>query len=284
MESLSPISLWVAYENQRVHALRFGSGKRLLIIFHGFADRAELFLKFEEVLTADFDIVAVDLPYHGATEWAKDTFNPQDILAIVADILAQTGYSRYNLMAHSMGGFVALKLYTLAAAQIDALILLAPGGIYKALPFNKYVFNLSARRFLRYTMGSKLMPNIMRVSYKMRLLHRSFYEFIELHFANERRRQRLFNSWLSLYYFDLDLPAIQKIILENKTGLVFFYGSKDKITPVRYAEAFIRPLPNAQIHLVEDNHFFIRSPLKEALGDWLAADGLANLRPPNIEK
>jgi pimeloyl-ACP methyl ester carboxylesterase len=284
MQDFPPTSLWVEYEGQRVHALRFGQGKRLLIIFHGFADRAELFLKFEEILTADFDIIAVDLPFHGATEWAKDVFKPQDILAIVADILLQTGYTRYNLMAHSMGGFVALTLYTLAASQIDALILLAPGGIYKALPFNKYVFNLPARRFLRFTMGSKLMPNIMRASYKMRLLHRSFYEFIELHFANERRRQRLFNSWLSLYYFNLDLPTIQKLIFENKTGVVFFYGTKDKITPVRYAEAFIKPLPNAEIHLVEDNHFFIRSPLKEALGHWLAAGGYANLIAPILEK
>ena len=264
-----PQSIWIAYKTQRIHALRFGRGKRLLIIFHGFADRAELFLKFEAELSPYFDVVAVDMPYHGRTEWAPKVFKPHHVTAVVEGILQETGYQRFSLMAHSMGGFVALKTYSLLPHLVDALIMLAPGGIYKALPFNPYLFNGPVRRFFRFTMGSRLMPSVLRASRKLRLLHRSFYEFIDQHFANERRRHRLFNSWVSLYYFDLDLPRIQALLVEYQTDITFFYGTQDKITPVKYAQDFCEAVPQAEIQLVEDNHFFIRSPLKEALGGWL---------------
>jgi pimeloyl-ACP methyl ester carboxylesterase len=262
-------SIWIDYKAQRFHALRFGTGTRLLIIFHGFAGRAAFFEHFVDILSPHFDVVAVDLPYHGDTIWAPATFKPHHIEQLVAGILAQTGHEKFSLMAHSMGGFIALKTYQLMPQKVEELILLAPGGIYKALSFNRFLFHAHTRRFLRFSLGSRFVPRIIHAGYKMRLLHRSFYEFMYSQFESESRRDRLFNSWVSLYYFDFEHEAIQAILREYQTPICFFYGTKDKITPVKYAEIFCQAVPQAKIIQVEDNHFFIRSPLKEVLSDWL---------------
>jgi pimeloyl-ACP methyl ester carboxylesterase len=262
-------SIWIDYKAQKFHALRFGTGSRLLIIFHGFAGRAEFFTHFADILSPHFDVVAVDLPYHGDTIWTPPTFKPHHIEQLLAGILSQTGHEKFSLMAHSMGGFVALKVYQLMPQKVEELILLAPGGIYKALPFNPYLFHAHTRRFLRLSFGSRFMPRIIQAGYKMRLLHRSFYEFIHPQFENENRRNRLFNSWVSLYYFHIQHEQIQALLHQYQTPICFFYGTKDKITPVKYAQIFCHDVPQAQIIMVEDNHFFIRSPLKEILSDWL---------------
>ena len=253
----------------KIHYIRFGKGVRLLIIFHGFADRAQLFLNLSPALSDHFDIVAIDTPYHGASEWEKDTFEPEDIQFLIQNILAVKGHEKFSLMAHSMGGFIAFTMYKLMPQLVEEMIMLAPGGIYKALPFNAYLFPRPIRRFLRFTMGSKLMLKLMTLAYKTKFLHRSFYDFIVKHLENKRRKERLFNSWVSLSAFDLSHTQLRKKINQYQTPLCFFYGTKDKITPVKYAQKFIKNIPSAQIKMVEADHFFIKSPLKEALGQWL---------------
>ncbi len=265
----SPNSLWITINEQKIHTLRLGEGKKLLIIFHGFAGRAEHFLELCPSLEAYFDIILVDLPFHGRSEWDKDHFRPADIRNLIFEILQMTGYQRFSLMAHSMGGFIAFKIYEKMASLVENMIMLAPGGIYRALPFNPILFNSPVRRFFRYAMSSNLVPKVMRISMKMKLLHKSFYEFINQHFATEERRKRIFNSWVSLYYFNLNLNKIEKLLQQNDTLLCFFYGTKDKITPVRYARDFAKNLPNSQIIMVEgENHFFLRKPLAEKLAEW----------------
>jgi pimeloyl-ACP methyl ester carboxylesterase len=266
------MDFWIPYKEERLHAFRFGTGKRLLIIFHGFADRGELFLPFEPALSDYYEVIAVDLPYHGASEWARDVFKPAHIQAIINYILTETGYSKYSLMAHSMGGFICLKLLEIEPERIEGLILLAPGGIYKALPFNMILFNPPVRRFLRWGGKGNLVPRVMRLAYKMRLLHKSFADFILTHFEKAHRRARIFNSWVSLGYFHPDLLKVHANLKTFQIPLVFFYGDKDKITPVSAARKFAEGLEKVEIQLVPDqNHFFINSILVQRLADWLKA-------------
>ena len=268
---VEPVSLWIDYRENKIHALRFGQGKRLLIVFHGFADRASLFLKLRPALEPYYDVVAIDLPYHGNSDWQRPMFKPRHTHAFIQHILQLTGYESCSLMGHSMGGFVVLRTYEYMPTQVEQLILLAPGGIHKPLAFNATIFNSPVRRFFRWTMGSSLMPRIVKASYKMKLIHRSFWDFVKLHFENDRRRLRLFNSWVSLYYFDLNLKKIQGLIREHQTQVEFFYGTKDKITPAHYAHEFAEGLPTAHVTMLEgENHFFINEALCDALAVWLA--------------
>ncbi len=263
-------SLFFEDKNARFHCLRFGDAARpLLIIFHGFADKADLFLNLESAIGEHFDVIAVDLPYHGRTEWHRRGYKPRHIIRLVEQICAYVGKEGFSLMAHSMGGFIALKLYTLLPQRVEGLILLAPGGVYKALPFNRWLFARPIRRFLQATVGLGLIQRIIRGAAKMRLLHRSFSEFVQQHFEKKHRQERMFNSWSSLYYFNVQHERIHRRLLRYGTPICFFYGTKDKITPVSAAQKMMQGIPQAEIHTVEDTHFFIREPLNSALAAWL---------------
>lgn len=265
-------SLFFDYKGNQLHCLRFGDRARpLLIVFHGFADRAELFLNLAPALVAHFDVVAVDLPYHGRTQWQRRKYKPRHILWLVEQICAHTQKERFSLMAHSMGGFIALKLYTLLPARVDRLILLAPGGVYRALPFNRWLFPRAVRRFLQATVGLGIIQRVIRAAARMRLVHRSFAEFVEQHFEKQHRRARMFNSWASLSFFHVEHERIRRRLLRYGTPICFFYGTKDKITPVRAAYEMMKDIPQAEIQTIDDNHFFIRRPLADALAAWLNA-------------
>lgn len=113
-------------------ALRFGcrSGPRVLAL-HGWLDNAASFVPLAAQLDG-FDLVALDLPGHGASahrppggdyafaDWIHDALDALDAL----------GWERAHLLGHSMGGAVAALVAAATPARVDRLILIeSPGPI-----------------------------------------------------------------------------------------------------------------------------------------------------------
>ncbi len=67
-------SIYLHGPHGRIHTYRFGAGPELLIAIHGFSDRARMFTVLEPALAGKYTVVAIDLPFHGQTEWQKNTF------------------------------------------------------------------------------------------------------------------------------------------------------------------------------------------------------------------
>jgi len=80
-------SIYIDHPKGKVHALRFGKGPGLLIALHGFGDRARMFAVLAEALSAEYTTIAIDLPFHGQTEWREKTFTKADLLEIVSATL-----------------------------------------------------------------------------------------------------------------------------------------------------------------------------------------------------
>lgn len=113
-----------------IAALRGGSpdGPRLLCL-HGWLDNAASFLPLAPHL-AGFDLVALDLPGHGASghrapgydyvfvDWVHDVLDAMDAL----------GWDRADLLGHSMGGAIASALATAAPERVRRLVLVEALG------------------------------------------------------------------------------------------------------------------------------------------------------------
>ncbi|MBL7798722.1 MAG: hypothetical protein JNJ90_19650, partial [Saprospiraceae bacterium] len=80
-------SFFLELNGANIHCLRFGEGPQLLVALHGFGDRARLFAILEEALSERYTVVAIDLPFHGQTEWPNRTFSKADLLAVVRQIM-----------------------------------------------------------------------------------------------------------------------------------------------------------------------------------------------------
>jgi pimeloyl-ACP methyl ester carboxylesterase len=83
-------------------------------------------------LAKDHDVVAVDLPGHGASP--PSSFTPPDWADEVADLLDRQGLGRVAMLGHSAGGWTALELAK--EGRATTVLALTPAGLWrKRSPF-----------------------------------------------------------------------------------------------------------------------------------------------------
>jgi pimeloyl-ACP methyl ester carboxylesterase len=107
-------------------ALRFGDpdGPKLLAL-HGWLDNAASFVPLAASLE-DFDVVALDLPGHGASAHRAAGYDYVyvDWLHDVLDALDALGWERAHLLGHSMGATLASTLAAAAPERVAKLALI----------------------------------------------------------------------------------------------------------------------------------------------------------------
>ena len=253
--------------NSGLYYRRFGYGNKVLLAIHGFGDRSEMFLKLKEVLEEEYTVIAIDLPFHGQTNWQEKEFYPIDIEKAVVDILREENIEdKITVMGHSMGARIILGFSDQLFDRIETCILLAPAGFQGAKSDSKFLFPKFFRKLLKtITSNSKLIVKIFKFGKQLGIINNGTYKFLELQTVIPERRNRLFDCWISLYNFPINLNKFKSYILHKNIRLVFYYGTTDYITPVKYARRFIKELPDSNIIMVEDGHYLVREKLAEVL-------------------
>lgn len=111
-------------------ALRGGTpgGPRLLCL-HGWLDNAASFLPLAPHL-AQFDLVALDLPGHGASAHRAPGYDYAfaDWVHDVLDAMDALGWPQADLLGHSMGGAIAAAVAAAAPARVRRLALVEALG------------------------------------------------------------------------------------------------------------------------------------------------------------
>src|SRR6267142_2769 len=125
---------FIAFRSSSFHYSFWGSGERILFAFHGYGESAATFEFLAETLGRDFTIIALDMPFHGQTEWKEEGlfFDPQDLLSVMEGIAAGLPGREEGwwLLGYSMGGRIALQVLELVPARVRRLVMLAPDGLF----------------------------------------------------------------------------------------------------------------------------------------------------------
>lgn len=125
-ESAGQQSVQVA--GSQINYLRKGSGSPLLFI-HGFGGDASGWAFVQEALAVEFDTVALDLPGHGASSKSVVEGSLAAQAHIVAQFIEALATGPVNILAHSMGGGIALALASVRPDLVRGMVLLAPMGL-----------------------------------------------------------------------------------------------------------------------------------------------------------
>src|SRR5262245_46887284 len=114
------------YKNSEIGYHVFGHGSTPIVCFHGYGEDGESFLFLEKYLGDQFSLIALDLPFHGITNWREKVFSQDDLLAVIKELLVVNGFSCGNsnvtLLAFSLGGRIALNVYELMPSSIIRII------------------------------------------------------------------------------------------------------------------------------------------------------------------
>ncbi len=152
-------------ERGPIVGLRSGDrdGPKLLAL-HGWLDNAASFVPLMPHLAA-FDLVALDLPGHGASGHRRPGYDYVfvDWIHDVLDVLDALGWPRASLLGHSMGGAIATVVAASAPARIDKLALIEALGPLPGTPEDagqKLQQAVAARRALAGARTPRVIPDI----------------------------------------------------------------------------------------------------------------------------
>ena len=264
---------FLEFQNSKVAFHKFGGGERLLIAFHGYGDQALIFLALEPALKKDYTLYAIDLPYHGQTEWQSDSFSKKNVLDWIDLILKKETKNRFELMGYSYGGRIILSLISELKNYLDKIYLIAPDGIDTKGMFSASIPPVWLRRVLK---GMAKNPDkLIRMAAKFHkigwLSSFNFY-FIQTNLATEKRRERLFYTWISLKDFEVDLRKVRSFLKEQVIPVELYFGKYDQIIPLSAGEKLRKGIPNIRLNIIDEGHRLINEKLNQVIADQLNED------------
>lgn len=110
-----------------LHWWQRGSGLPVLLL-HGFGTDHASWRPLVQQLPSQLSLVGIDMPHHGKSP-ALQVASLKDIAEAVGRRLDQEGIAACHVLAHSLGGGVALALAAAQPGRLRSLTLLAPAGL-----------------------------------------------------------------------------------------------------------------------------------------------------------
>jgi pimeloyl-ACP methyl ester carboxylesterase len=252
-------SHYITYKNSRIHYRQFGFGPRLLFCFHGYGRESYTFAVLEIKLGAVFTIIAIDIPFHGLTDWKDElVFNPGYLTECILSIRKRLNKDKikFSLLGFSMGGRIALHITQLLPTQIDQLTLLAPDG----LSFNFWRWLGSetwiGSKLLHYTIQHPAwLKGLVNKAEKWHVIHRSLADFIGYYINDEEHRKTLYRRWISMRRFMPASKKLKPLIKKNHIRVRMLFGAFDRVIPYQGGEKFMRGIEAlATLEVVDAGH------------------------------
>jgi pimeloyl-ACP methyl ester carboxylesterase len=234
----------------------------MLFCFHGYGENAESFGFLEERLGTDYTMIAIDLPFHGKTQWTDGLlFTPGDLVNIVTQLQAifqpanKANPQSINLLGYSMGGRVVLQLLQTIPSIISRAVLIAPDGLHK----NRW-YKFSTQTFV----GNKVFRRVMykpaalfwllKKGQQYKLAHASIIKVAHYYLDDAEERIKLYNRWTTMRKFKPKLGVLKKMIARHSIAVRFLFGRYDNIILSERSSIFAADAHNIQVHVIDAGH------------------------------
>lgn len=232
----------ITYKTSLIHYLWLGNGRNILLCLHGYGESATSFQFLQPHLPPEYALLAIDLPFHGQTQWHEDlSFTASDLIKIIDAIRVQHthNYGNLTLLGFSMGGRIALQLLQQMPEKINRLILLAPDGLKVNFWYWLSTQTVIGNKLFRYTMRHpQWFFYMLAFSNRLRLINQSIYKFIRYYLHDSTARHLLYERWTCLNSIRPNLVSIKKIIHKFQVPVRLLYGKYDRIILPKRGEKF----------------------------------------------
>jgi pimeloyl-ACP methyl ester carboxylesterase len=250
---------FIPYRLSRLHYCWFGTGQKILLCLHGYGESKETFHFLEKHIPADYTVFAIDLPFHGKTEWCEGLrFTTADLLKIIETLQVKHDLeaSKITLLGFSMGGRVALQLLQSMPNKIERIVLLAPDGLkvnfWYWLSTQTYIGN----RLFGFTMKY---PGwffwLLQTGDRLKLINPSVLKFTRFYIDDATVRRLLYERWTCMRAIKPDLAFIKKLIRVHQLPVRLLYGKYDRIIRHERGEKFRKGIESfCTLHIIQTGH------------------------------
>ena len=246
----------------KVFFRKLGAGKHLIIALHGFGQDSAVYSHFP--LPQGYCLYALDLPWHGLTEWWGDSFSPESLKIIVDEILLlEAACTHLDLIGFSYGAALWLGALPIFSTHSHRVFLVSPeaiGGRWQCCTTN---IPGKARRWIAVIMLNhySLLLKLAALLTKINLLHPFALRFLRYNLEDHAKRLRIINTWTNLSLFPIRkhkltmrsaaLPAIHLLI-----------GEKDPLLDVNKVKKWADQVAGLKLQILPYGHHLLEK------ADW----------------
>lgn len=247
------------------------AGAPVLLVLHGFPSASHQFRRLFDTLGDRYRLIAPDYPGFGHTR-APDgfTYTFDGLADVMEGFLATLGLSRFVMYVFDFGAPVGFRLAARQPERIAGLVV--QNG-------NAYAEGLSegARAFVALRSGMPgaeeqvlglLTPEGTRGQYEAGVADRELVApdgwTLDQHFLELPGRKDAQVALAFDYHTNVaSYPAWQAWLREHTPPALIVWGRHDPFFPEPGARAYLRDLPDAELHLFDTGHFALEECLPQ---------------------
>lgn len=110
-------------DGARVRYQSFGKGAKAVVLIHGWICDHSFWIRNIPALSAEYRVIAMDLPGHGGSDGPKTDYTQQHFAKALDAVLRDAKVSRAVLVGHNMGAPVARQFVADFPAKVAGLVL-----------------------------------------------------------------------------------------------------------------------------------------------------------------
>lgn len=236
----------ITVDNYTIAYLEGGKGDTILLL-HGFSGSKDNWTTFAKPLTANFHVVAIDIPGFGeSSKIETESYTIESQVKRIKRIIDVLGLVKFHLVGNSMGGIIAGRYAANVPDKVLSLALFDTGGIYSAEK-SEFIELLERGENPFLIDSPRGFDEVMKFIYEK---PPAIPKPIKVYLTNQMISSREFNDkvWKELtqemYLLESDLPKINA-----KTLIV--WGEKDRILHVSSTRILKKNLPHSTTVIIK---------------------------------
>ena len=227
-----------------------------LVLIHGAGDSSAVWEKQTVYFSKGRQVLAVDLPGHGARVREPGLDRHENNAAEACRIMDQQGVSKAVVAGHSMGGAVALTMALDHPDRLQGLILVATGARMKMRPD----FLEEARKAAE-TYGSAV-PSAAHIIPVEQMVHPAIPADVV-----EWLKDRIGKASAQATYADFQANNnfdVMNRLAEIRVPTLVIGGSEDRMAPRKFAEFLANGIPGARLEVLDPCGHYPQAEREEA--------------------
>lgn len=237
---------YIKVDNINLYCEFILNDKPPILLIHGFASSVFTYRRIIPLLEKHFSIYAVDLPGFGKSEKSTSfIYSFQNYAKLMIECIRQFEIPNTSIVAHSMGGQIALNMALMAPEKINKLILLCSSGYLKRskkllicssyLPFFEKLVQFYVRR-------KEVRDHLKNVFFN----HTFINDELIQEFGRPLSEKGFYKALIRLLrHREDDLLPEQLQTIQVPTLLV--WGEDDRVVPLEVGKRLVQDLPDAKL-------------------------------------
>jgi pimeloyl-ACP methyl ester carboxylesterase len=251
-----PTSSYIYYNNSKLFYTKTGTGKKNLLLLHGFGQDHRAFQSWTEVLKEEYTLHSFDLFFHGQSTWAsREALEKGAWKEIIALFLQQENITEFEIAGFSMGGKFALATLAHFPEQIEKIYLLAPDGIKTSFWYSLATYPIAIRAlFKSMILHPNRLHRLTKVLRNLRLVDQGLLRFAEAQMDTEEKRRRVYLVWVYFRHLKPNLNEIAILINQHNILIHLIIGKYDRVIRAQNMEGFVGKIKQMKFDVVEAGH------------------------------